>query len=93
MVGQVTDATAITGSAIAFASSLVAIAISLRKEKRDTAAADDVEADRVIALKDTRIDELDRRVTNLEDRLEVYGCGEAPHCDNRRPLRVTRTRS
>lgn len=88
-----TDATALIGSAIAVFSSIVAIVISLRKESRDTAAADDVEADRVIALKDTRIDELDRRVTVLEDRLEVYGCGEAPHCDNRRPLRVTRTRS
>jgi hypothetical protein len=88
-----TDATALTGSVIAIFSSVVAIGISLRREKRDTAAADDIEADRVITLKDQRIDEIERRVKILEDRLEVYGCGEAPHCPTRKPLSVTRTRS
>lgn len=69
-------------------------------EERHKAAADDIEADRIIALKDKRIEELERRVEclqsdfdalaakvrMLEARLDQYGCWNAPHCSTWRPL-------
>lgn len=56
-------------------------------------AADDVQSDRLLALKDSTIRELEDRlrriecrITALESKLDVYGCWNAPDCPDRRPL-------
>jgi hypothetical protein len=95
--------TAIVGIAsgiIGVIATLVAIRTQMRKDVREQGAADDIEADRIIRLKDVRIAELAVRVDglqtalndlrakvhDLEQRLDQYGCWNGPHCVNRRPL-------
>ena len=56
-------------------------------------AADDVQSDRLLALKDKTIRELEDRLRRIECRidalelkLDMYGCWNAPDCPDRRPL-------
>lgn len=82
------------------AATLTAMRVQLRKDAREQVAADDLESDRVIKLKDVRIAELAIRIDSLQaavndlrakvhelgQRLDQYGCWNGPHCINRRPL-------
>ena len=100
MSASLTALIGIVSGAIGVIATLVTIRVQMRKDAREQGAADDVEADRVIKLKDERIDELEQKVDRLqldidalaakvrllERRIDQYGCWNAPHCDNRKPL-------
>jgi ribosomal protein S13 len=90
----------IASGAIGVLATLVTIRTQMRKDAREQGAADDIESDRIIRLKDVRIAELAVRIDglqlavndlrakvhDLEQRLDQYGCWNGPHCINRRPL-------
>lgn len=83
----------IASAAVAIGSFLVNARSTVRKDCRD----DTTEA---LKMKDERIDELEQKVNRmqsdidalaakvrlLERRIDQYGCWNAPHCDNRKPL-------
>jgi len=99
-VDMVTALIAMLSGVAGVIATLAAVRVQWRKDSREQDAADDLEADRIIRLKDVRIAELDRRVDglqiavndlrgkvrDLELRVDQYGCWNAPHCDTRRPL-------
>lgn len=100
MSASLTAIVGIASGIIGVIATLVAIRTQMRKDVREQGAADDIEADRIIRLKDVRIAELAVRVDglqtalndlrakvhDLEQRLDQYGCWNGPHCVNRRPL-------
>lgn len=95
-----TLAIAIVSAAIAIASFLVNGRVSWRKDLRDQDDHEAAEAARLIDLKDQRIAELERKIEELQEALnairrqiarlertvDVYGCWNGPHCENRKPL-------
>ena len=100
MSATLTAIVAFASGIVGVLATLATIRVQMRKDAREQGAADDVEADRIIRLKDVRIAELAVRIDglqlavndlrakvhDLEQRLDQYGCWNGPHCINRRPL-------
>lgn len=100
MSPEVTALIAMLSGIAGVIATLAAVRVQWRKDSRDQDAADDLEADRIIRLKDVRIAELSLRVDglqlavndlrdkirSLELQVDQYGCWNGPHCENRRPL-------
>ena len=100
MSEMLTAAIAMLSGVAGVAATLAAVRVQWRKDSREQDAADDLEADRIIRLKDVRIAELALRVDglqlavndlrdkirSLELQVDQYGCWNGPHCENRRPL-------
>lgn len=83
----------VVSAAVAVGAFLVNSRSTVRKDVREDTAE-------TLRLKDERIDELEQKVDRLqadidalaakvrllERRIDQYGCWNAPHCDNRKPL-------
>lgn len=97
MSAEATMLIALVSGAVGVLASLAAMRVQWRKDIRDERAADDVEADRVLRLKDERIAELEVRVEGLqravddlrekirvlEQQVDQYGCWRGPDCEER----------
>lgn len=83
----------VVSAVVAVAAFLINGRSTVRKDVREDTAE-------TLRLKDERIDELEQKVDRLqldidalaakvrllERRIDQYGCWNAPHCDNRKPL-------